>query len=289
MTMITPSYGPDYERCKLLVESVNRNVPESIEHVLIVDKRDAPLFRSLSSSRTRVITVESVLPAWLFRLPMARRWWFSFKSLPVRNWILQQVVKLGVGEHIESESYMFVDSDVAFIRPMDPSDFVDPDGRLVLYRNTGMGRTDMHAPWHMSASRLLGLDLSEYHGANYIGNLITWRRDNLLRLHRHLESVSGVPWMEAVCRRWHLSEYILYGVFVEHVLFGRGHFYETSNHCAVSWNRDIATEEGMDSFLASVDPEQVAVMVSSKQYIPVSSYEDKLKQFDAFSGSDRLR
>lgn len=146
MTMITPSYGPDFDRCKMLVNSVNKYVPDTVEHVLLVDQRDEAQFQKLASSRTRVMTVESVLPWWIMRLPMARRWWFSFKSMPVRNWILQQVVKLGVGEHIESANYMFVDSDVSFIRPMNLGEFTDEQGKLVLYRNPTMGRTDMHAP-----------------------------------------------------------------------------------------------------------------------------------------------
>lgn len=112
-------------------------------------------------------------------------------------------------------------------------------------------------------------------------------RDNLLMLYKHIETMTGMGWMEAICRQWHLSEYILYGVFVEHVLNGRGHFFEKSNHCAVSWGREIHTEEGMEGFLSSVEPEQCAVMVSSKQYIPVSFYSDKLKRFEQVSSQIR--
>ena len=281
MTMITPSYGPDFERCRLLVDSVNKHVPDTVEHVLLVDRRDAALFGRLAGSRTRVMTVESVLPWWIFRVPGARRWWFSAKSAPVRNWVLQQIVKLGVGEHIESENYMFVDSDVSFIRPMDPEAFADEEGNTVLYRNPSMGRTAMHAPWHLTASKMLGFYPCDFFGSNYIGNLITWRRDNLRLMYRHIEAVTGLPWMVAVARQWHLSEYILYGAFVEHVLGGRGHYFEKSNYCAVSWGRELETERDIDSFLERVEPEQIAVMVSSKQYVPPARYAEKLRRFDS--------
>jgi hypothetical protein len=277
--MITPSFAPDFQRCKLLVESVRDFVTSIEDHVLLVDRRDVPLFRELAGPKTRLIEVESILPRWVMRLPGARRWWLSLKTWPIRNWILQQVVKLGVAEHLDADVYMFVDSDVTMIRPFDASEMIQPDGNVRLFRVPGAAQFESHARWHRTAAKLLGLPSTDYFGSNYIGNLITWRRDHLLSLYERIQQVTSRPWAEAVCSSLHLSEYILYGVFVEHLLNGRGHFYTDHAHCHISWDYDISTPKGLQHFFDETRPDHVAVMVSSKAGLPVSAYQDHLKAF----------
>ncbi|MFO0822176.1 MAG: DUF6492 family protein [Gemmataceae bacterium] len=279
--IITPSFGPDFERAKLLVKSVNEFVSGPVEHVLLVDRRDVPQFRVLANPRTRIVEAESILPWWVRRVPGARRWWLSLRTLPIRNWILQQVVKLSVAEHFDADVFNFVDSDVAFIRPFDVSSFVNAAGSVRLFRVPGAARLATHARWHQTAARLLGLPSSNYFGANYIGNMVTWRRDHLTALHRHIESVTGRNWAAAVCSRWHLSEYILYGIFVEHILGGRGHYYEDRAHCHISWDYDVSTPEGLKDFIANTRPEHVAIMVSSKSRIPAADYAQSLRALAA--------
>ena len=276
--IVTPSFGPDFERCRLLVESVKEFVPGTVEHLLLVDRQDVPQFSQLAGPRTRVVEVESVLPRWIMRVPGGRRWWLSLKTLPVRNWILQQVAKLAVGEHIDADAYLFTDSDVTLIRPFDPAEYLNPHGRLRLFRVPGAAQLPTHFKWHQTASVLLGAPPTDYFGSNYIGNMISWRRDHLIGLYRHIEKVHSRPWAEAVCRRWHLSEYILYGVYVEHVLGGGKHYYEDQAHCHISWDYDVSTPSGLDNFFAEVRPEHVAVMVSSKAGLTADAYADRLRR-----------
>ena len=276
--IVTPSYAPDFERCRLLSETVERHVTGNYHHYLIVDHRDRQQFQSLEGPRTTVVTVESVVPWWLRRPPLARRWWLSLKTPPVRNWILQQVVKLSVAEFIEADAYIFVDSDVAFIRPL-CVETLSQDGGLLLFRVEGAARLPTHGPWHQTAAKLLGLPPSDYFGATYIGNLITWRRETLKLLYRHMESVTGLPWIEAVCRQWHLSEYILYGIFVEHVLKTEsGHHYSDIPLCHISWDYTLKSDADLAGFFSEVWPEHVAVMVSSKQQIDVTRYRELLER-----------
>ena len=70
--IVTPSYGPDFDRCRLLVESVKAFVPGGVEHVLLIDRKDVPAFRPLAGPRTRIVAVEDVLPWWVRRIPGAR-------------------------------------------------------------------------------------------------------------------------------------------------------------------------------------------------------------------------
>src|SRR6202043_589722 len=94
--LVTPSFNLDAERCRLLVESVDRWVAPGVRHYLVVDRRDLTLFNSMRTARTEVLVVEDITPRWLIRVPAIRRFWLSLRSPPVRNWIMQQVIKLSI-------------------------------------------------------------------------------------------------------------------------------------------------------------------------------------------------
>ena len=263
--IITPSYRFDLGRCQLLCRSVSRHVSGSFHHYLIVDERDRALFRPLENPATTVLAVEDLLPGWIRRIPLSRKWWLNLKGPPIRNWILQQIVKLSVAEHIDADAYIFADSDIAFVRPFATDQLLHGDD-LRLFRVP-------HAPafpgldrWHRAASRLLDLPPADDLTTTYIDNLITWRREVLRLLHRRLEAVSGRSWIEVLGRELHLSEYILYGAFVEHVLgiAAARHEADDSPLCHNSWDYPLATDRDLEAFFAAVNPANVAVMVSSK-------------------------
>ncbi len=279
--IITPSFAPDYERCKLLSEGVKEFVPVNVEHLLLVDRRDVPLFKTLSGPRTRVVAVEEIIPSWIRRIPGIKKWWLSFKTLPVRNWILQQLAKLSVGDAIDAEAYIFIDSDVALIREFDPATFVDTEDRLRLFRVPGAAKFASHARWHRAAANLLGLPSSDYFGSTYIGNLISWRREQLLSLYRRIEAVKGMSWPTAICHQLHLSEYILYGIFAEHIQNGEGHYYSAIPNCHISWDYDISNPLGLGHFFGELKPDHVAVMVSSKQGVPAGAYRNAIETMKA--------
>lgn len=274
--IVTPSYQPDFERCRLLCETVNRHVRGDWRHYVIVDRRDRDLFREVAGPRTEVVVKEQVLPRWVRRVPLQKRWWWSWKSLPIRGWIIQQLIKIGVGDHIDADAYLFVDSDLAFCRPCDVGDFVR-GGKLRLFRAPGAAREESQFRWHRTAARLLGLPVRDYFGATYIGAMVTWRRDHLREMYGRIREATGKNWVLAASRQLHLAEYILYGVYVEHVLGGgHAHFFDDSPICQISWEYDIRTDADIERFFDEVRPEHVAVMFSSKLHIPVEKYRHLL-------------
>lgn len=285
--LITPSFSRDLERCRRTVESVERFVDPAVHHYLIIDRRDLPLFRPLEGPRTTVVTAEDLLPRWLVRLPGARKWWLSLRTLPVRNWIVQQIMKLAVAEHLEADVYCFVDSDVTFVRPLDAARLHDDTRGTRLFRSPGLADLPTHHRWHRTASRLLGLPETDYFGADYIGNLITWRRDHLLGLYRHIEDTTGRPWARAVAAQAHLSEYILYGVYVEHVLglASSGHAPSDRDLCLCSWHFPMDTPEGQKSFLAALEPEHVAVLVQSNLGLDETQTEALVRSVEERAGA----
>jgi len=115
--IITPSYSPDFERCRLLSKSIQQFVSPDVTHHIIVERRDLPLFRQLQGLNTEIHIVQSLLPWWIQRIPLFKNGCFSFKTLPIRNWITQQIVKISSAQCVEEDVLVFVDSDVTFVRP----------------------------------------------------------------------------------------------------------------------------------------------------------------------------
>ena len=111
ITIVTCSYGPDASRCRRLCRSIDRFVPATIEHCIIVPRRDYPLFRDLHSGRRRVHVTEEVVPGKFRHLPTARKMWLGPGAWPVRGWIMQQVTKLSANFATDAELIVFADPD----------------------------------------------------------------------------------------------------------------------------------------------------------------------------------
>jgi Family of unknown function (DUF6492) len=273
--IITPSYTPDFERCKLLTWSVQQFCQSSATHYIIVTRQDYPLFKQLQGPRTEVITVESILPRWLFKFPLVKNGWLSLKTPPVRNWVAQQLIKLSIGQHLNQEVMTFVDSDLAFIRPFNLQSFVQ-GSQVRLFRVEVDDPARPANSWEAAAAKLLGLPVQPI--ANYIGGIVTWKRENVLKLHRHIEEVSGRDYMETLCRSWHLSEYILYGAFVDSILQEKaGHFWNDRPVCKEYWNTTDLSDTELADFFQEINDEHLAVMISAKARITPSRYQSLIE------------
>jgi hypothetical protein len=275
IAFVTPSYRGDLERCRLLCESTTRFLPAGVEHLLLVDRRDVPLFRPLENRTVRVVVGESLLPWWIFRPPGVRRWWASLATPPIRNWIYQQLLKIAAYRATDADVLQYVDSDVTLIRPF-PADYLVRDGRVrfqrVRYQSEG------HRRWLRTAGRVLGVDLSAVEPVNYVGSFITWRRSNVLAMLDRIRQVTGKSWVRALGGCLHLSEYMTHGVFVDHVLGpeAAGVFRDDSPNLALCWDYDVRTEAGMDRFFADIAPAHFGVMIHSKFGIPVERYRARI-------------
>jgi Family of unknown function (DUF6492) len=272
--IITPSYAPDFQRCQLLAWSIGEFVQPPFQHYIIVDRRDYGLFRLLNNAHTRVLTVESVLPWWIWREPLWRKLWLSLKTWPMRNWILQQIVKIAVAQRITEDVAVFIDSDVTFVRPFALTSLTR-SGELRLFCDCVGNETQrqMHYKWHQSASRLLALPNVNPDIPDYIGNLITWKRTNVVQMCAHLEEVSGRNWIQTLGNVWNFSEYILYGTYIDRILgTAAGQYADAHNFCHDYWMPENLDDQKLQNWIAGVKRDQVAVMISAKAGISVDRY-----------------
>jgi Family of unknown function (DUF6492) len=277
--LITPSYWRDFERCKLLVESVEHCLTDASRHYLVVDRRDVPLFQPLTSSRTHLLVVEDLLPTWIFRAPGLKKWWLSLRTLPIRNWILQQLVKLSVCDAIDEDVLVFCDSDNTLLRPFDLSLRLMQDDRLALLRVNFQNR-DVYE-WTDSAKQILGLADRVIPPVTYVANLIAWHRTNVIALRQHIEALHSRHWIEVVCQHRNISEYMLYGIFVEHVLGLQAaqHVLTDTELIKPSWSYPLKDAVKLQEFFSTLDETHVGVMIHSKDDVPVEIYRDRIRAF----------
>ncbi len=273
--IITPSYALDFERCQLLCRSIERFISHPVKHYVIVDQRDLPLFRQIETPNRQIHTKQSILPWWIKSIPSCHHVWLSLKTLPLRGWIIQQIIKIAAAQQIDADVSVLIDSDVVFVRPFDLHNLVRND-QVRLFRNPNGNdvQRKLHFKWHQSASRLLSLPDVDMTIPDYVGHIITWRRDRVLQLCQHIERVSGREWIETLANSWHLGECVLYGIFIDRILKERsGHYYDTQNICHNYWFPQALSDEQLQHFIREIHPDQVALMISAKAGMPVERYE----------------
>ncbi|MDE2347922.1 MAG: hypothetical protein KGL92_05420 [Gammaproteobacteria bacterium] len=264
--LITPSFSKDLERCTLLVQSVERWVAPHVRHYLIIDRRDVHLFKPLASARTEILVVEDIVPNWIVRVPYVRRFWLSLRTRPVKNWVLQQMVKLSIPSIVDADILLYTDSDVFFVDSYDPRTF-EREGKVPLFMETGQhGKIPNNDLWHGVASRLLGIPPIEFCDTNYIGNTVCWRRDVALAMLRRVELQAGRSWPLAIAPLSAISEYILYGVHATAVVGeeNSGHWPDPEIRTHNYWRTVPLGPAELERFKAERAPHQYAVMISAK-------------------------
>lgn len=273
LTVITPSFGPDFELCAALHASVLAHSPESVHHHIIVPPRDVPLFRQLGGPRTRIQAETDFLPRSFRPLPSLNLSVNIRRPFPpLRGWILQQIIKLAAAARADADVALLVDSDIEFIRPFTAETF-RRDGVVRFYRKPDEidGRLPRHVIWHRRSRTLLGLPPMPPPYPDYVSSLMAWDPVIVRELLDAVESATGRPWADAIGRQLHFSEWTLYGVFVDEVLGGTPYSVGTEDPlCHAYWDEVPLDDRTMRDFLATTGPDDVAVMVSAKSRTPMS-------------------
>ena len=122
------------------------------------------------------------------------------------------------------------------------------------------------AAWSRVVGRLLGIVPQDYYGADYVGNIISWRRDTVLRLQARIAGSTGLAWQVAVAREALFSEYMAYGVFIDHVEPDEtGHARTAESLTLNSWNYALSQPGEEARFLADWQPHHIGVLLQSTE------------------------
>jgi Family of unknown function (DUF6492) len=285
VAFVTPSYRLDRDRCALLSRSLEVCAP-SVEHWIVVDRGDLPSFRSLQDGRTTVVAKEEVLPPWVRRLDTLKvglrsNAWVQARGLPIRGWLLQQLVKLAVAEQLSADLLVYADSDVVLLRPFSVSSLVDTEGRVRLYAREDCVDAALpdHVRWHRSAEKLLGIEPADLPMPDFISSLVPWKRENAVALLEHIERTTGKHWLRALASAWHVSEYTLYGRFALDVLgTSGGQFASSAPLCSDYYKRVPLTVPELKTLLDRVGADEIAVSITSKAGMDPEQYVDVLER-----------
>lgn len=272
LSIITPSFGPDFELCAALHRSVLAYAPDSVRHHIIVPKADRALFQRLAGPRAEIHDEAEFLPRSIRRLPAVgyslnlRRPW-----PPLRGWILQQIIKLAAASQSADEVVLLVDSDIVFVRPFTAQTYLR-NGVVRLYRKPEEvdDRLPRHVLWHRTARRLLGLPAADPPYPDYVSSVLAWDPALVRRLLARVSETTGRSWVEAVGACLHFSEWTLYGVFVEQLVRGAAAGFSSDPLCHAYWDETPLDEHSIAEFLARIRPTDVAVMISAKSRTPLS-------------------
>lgn len=271
--VVTPSYEADFERCRLLCDSMDVRLTGQWTHYILVEQRDLAKFAALKGPRRVIVDERELLPDWLrpFPDPLSlgkRRIWLGLHAPPMRGWHMQQLRKLGVGRLLQEEAMFFADSDVVLTRSFDPANLWDGD-KMRLYRQDNTVTADMHKhiKWIATSSRLLGRQdkVVEPPFPDYVNTLIGWRTDTLNAMLDHIEQANGVNWMRAIGKSRDISEAMLYGCYVDEILGGQGHVHTSKALCHVMWFREGRQRNHREllDFMAQMEPHQIGIGVQS--------------------------
>ena len=227
-----------------------------------------------------------MLPLWVRRLDTLRiglrsNVWVQARGLPIRGWLLQQLIKLAVAEELTADVLVHADSDVVLLRPFSVSSVVDRDGLVRLYARPDHVDEMLphHIRWHRSAEKLLGIEPAGLPMPDFISSLVPWRRANAVALLEHVQATTGRHWLSALAAAWDVSEYTLYGRFAQDVLGERAAQFESSSPlCHDYYKRVPLSVPELEALLDRVGPEEVAVSLTSKAGMRPEHYVEVLER-----------
>lgn len=231
LALLTPSYRADIERFGLLRESLDAQGCDW-PHVAVIQTEDLSLFRNrfgndgliqwLASAevvdpvveRERLRTNAMMTTRRKLRRSLNKRFGgFSFATYD--GWHVQQIVKLAVPALLDFDAYVTLDSDVIATGCPQREHFYQ-NGQFALYAAPG----DNFAHWADAAARVLGLAVGCNRGYGYVSHPFLFEARAIKALHKHLERLHARPWWQALLaqRAGDLSEFNVYGSFVQHLL-----------------------------------------------------------------------
>jgi hypothetical protein len=240
-----------------------------------------------------VLPVSEFLPRWLKSMPAfverkRRKYWWSFRSMPVNGWYVQQFAKIAVANAMPETQACMLDSDVAFFRHFDES---SPLGQSLSRRFISgpmkLRPARRYTPWVRSSHRLFGLDPPSFPADDFIGHVIYWNRTSVRAMVARIEAVTGLELVEALCRARSISEYMLYGYFVRSDADAmRRHRLTMETPCLSYWEDEPLDEAATERMLNAAVADRPAFSVQSISGTPVARIRAVLHRLPSDAAGD---
>ena len=191
-------------------------------HHVVTPPSDAHLFRGFEGPRCRIWTHRDLLPRHCVSVPFASGLTLNLRRPypPVRGWVVQQLMKIAGTAELDARAVLIVDSDAVLLREPARDDLFHED-TLGHFREDDAVTANMerHVKWHNVARRLLGLSGTvSPELPDYVSPICVWDPAVVRDMTAQITATTGQPWLEAVGAELHVSEFVIYGVYVDEVL-----------------------------------------------------------------------
>lgn len=287
-TLFTSSYIKDLDRAVWMRRSVIRFLKDPCRHLIAVPNKDIPAFkRQFRDDRLVEIVSQSDAVSKVFYPDMlhglvsnfAKSQLWRFESHSGRpGWIIQQIAKLNCTHWIKGGALIFIDSDVIFTRPFDLHELGINSSERALIRITPQDEASRHRNHLIKAREILALPAGPTNH-HYLSNPAVWYPDWIEALHNHIELTSNTDWQTALFRAGHISEFTIYGAFVEEVLKPANLQLTTTPYHSGAW--DLAALNNLKTGnpdVADATHHGLVLVVQSNIGIPLSEYEEILRK-----------
>jgi hypothetical protein len=268
LAVITPTFRGDAEIFADLHRSVLAFTPPDTVHHVLVPAGDRHLFARYQGPRCQIRAKSDFLPRRYLRVDRGstyvniRRPW-----PPIRGWITQQITKIAATAESDAQVVLVADSDVVLVRPVRADQFFVA-GRMCLHREENAVTADMkrHVIWHQVARDLLGLPPAPPPPLpDYVAAFNVWDPQVARALQQRIAQTTGRDWVSAFTGQLHISEFILYGVFIDELLNASAPPPPMpTTICHNNWQRTPLDYPAAIAFADRLGPDAVAMMISAK-------------------------
>ena len=217
LSLVTSTSWRDVALCALQCDSIDRHLSCYVKHHVIVPDDELALFDRFNGARRVVVPASELLPAWLRPMPRVlqhngQRYWWSLRTSPASGTHVQRILKIAAASAFAEDRHCILDSDIVFFRRFDLSLLLRPRPAPLI--ETQLAGTTTQAPRIRTSRRLLGLKTASLPAIDFSGPIVVWDRRTARAMIERIETVTGVEWVEAVCRARNICEHALYGAFV---------------------------------------------------------------------------
>jgi hypothetical protein len=205
----------------------------------------------------------------------------------VNGWHVQQLIKIAATISLPCQRYCILDSDIVFFRDFDLARFEYPNSiPLLNMPNEVTSGQIRHARWVETSHQLLGLPAPPLPASDFIGHIIFWDQQTTRALAARIEAVTGLDWVEALCRTREFSEYMLYGYFVQNdARLADRHTLCPRTQCVSYWDQPKLGKGELNQLLCRADKDDVAFSVASFSGTPVQTIRAAIEENEAIGKS----
>ena len=266
--LVTKTYHGDMQPFTDLCKSIDHLMPD-IQHYVLIDHADKEAFASFAGPKRTIVDCSQLLPELREMHLLGRRFWRLGFTRIIRGWIYQQIAKIAFVANMEEDAAVHLDSDVTLLKAI-KAEHVFPNGNVRLYHQPGGGMGPRHLEWHNLSQKMLGLPQTGYVGTDYIGPITTWSPGVIRAMIDRIEASNRRDWIHVLASHFRFSEYIIYGIFCDHVAGKHQQLIAQSGtqYCHNCWGYDLRSKSEVERFIDDLQADHLGVLIQSNLQLP---------------------